>query len=67
MKQDTEEYKGNKYDDLLIKIMEDEYLSTPVDSEFEELPDDSRPWRWEYSHESLTQKNSRFKNRRSDG
>ena len=67
VKQDTEEYKGNKYDDLLIKIMEDEYLSKPVDSDFEDLDNCDKPFRTEWAMESITESNSRFKRRNSDG
>jgi hypothetical protein len=61
VKQDTEEYK-----DLLIKIMKEEYLSNPTDTEFEDLDNQDKPFRFEYAMESLTERNSRFKNRRGD-
>lgn len=58
--------KHKEFEDLLTKIMEEEYLSNPVDSEFEDLDSKDKPFRTEWAFESITEKNSRFKNHRSD-
>lgn len=58
--------KHKEFEDLLTKIMEEEYLSNPSDTEFEDLDSKDKPFRTEWAFESITERNSRFKNRRGD-
>lgn len=57
----------NYYEELvrLIEKEADEWLEQN-DQEFEDIGDPERTFRWEYSHEGLTEKGSRFKHWRAE-
>lgn len=64
MKQEDKDYEE------ILRLIEDEadtwLLENSVENEFEDTNDPIRPWRFEYQHESVTMKGSRFKKYRAD-
>lgn len=64
MKQEDKDYEE------ILRLLEEEadnwLLENSVESEFEDMQDPVRTFRWEHAHESLTQRNSRFKKYRAD-
>ena len=59
MKQEDKDYEET------LRLLEEEadswLLDNSVENEFEDTNDPIRPWRFEYQHESVTMKGSRFR------
>lgn len=54
------------YIDILDLTEDNDVLATENSNEFEDLEDPSKPFRFEYAHECLTESSSRFKERRNN-
>lgn len=52
-----------EYIDILDLTEDNDVLAT---NEFEDMEDPSKPFRFEYAHEHLTESSSRFKERRTN-
>lgn len=53
--------------DELIQLITEQFNDAALDIEFSDTKDPHKPFRFEYSFESLTQKGSRFKRRSAEG
>lgn len=64
MKQEDKDYEE------ILRLLEEEadnwLLENSVDDEFEDLDDPIRTFRFEYAHESLSERNSRYKKWNAD-